>query len=97
MYFCTAYDEHALDAFKSHAEGYLLKPVMQQELQQVLDHLDKTDSSTNEQLKTKKEDMDELNTNNAIKLLRKPIVAWNWLPVENIYYFLADQNMSRYA
>jgi two-component system, LytTR family, response regulator AlgR len=37
--FCTAYDHHALDAFKSNAEGYLLKPVMQQELQQVLDHL----------------------------------------------------------
>ncbi len=31
--FCTAYDHHALDAFRSNAEGYLLKPVMQQELQ----------------------------------------------------------------
>ncbi len=39
--FCTAYDQHALDAFKSHAEGYLLKPIMQQELQQVLDQLTK--------------------------------------------------------
>ena len=36
LVFCTAYDEHALDAFKSHAEGYLLKQVMQQEMQQVL-------------------------------------------------------------
>ena len=39
--FCTAYDQHALDAFKSNAEGYLLKPVMQQELAQVLEHLTK--------------------------------------------------------
>ena len=36
--FCTAYDNHALDAFKSNAEGYLLKPVMQQELAQGVEH-----------------------------------------------------------
>src|SRR5690606_41399128 len=39
--FCTAYDQHALDAVNSNAEGYLLQPVMQQELAQGLDHLTK--------------------------------------------------------
>ncbi len=52
--FCTAYDHHALDAFKSNAEGYLLKPVMQQELQQVLDHLTKLTPSSIEHDKTKR-------------------------------------------
>jgi len=67
LVFCTAYDEHALDAFKSHAEGYLLKPVMQQELQQVLGHLTKLTQAQMSEIKL------EL------------------VPVENIYYFLADQ------
>ena len=87
--FCTAYDHHALDAFKSNAEGYLLKPVMQQELQQVLDHLTKL---TQAQLSTikQKENMDE------IKISRHQIAAKTYrgvelVPVENIYYFLADQ------
>ena len=87
--FCTAYDEHALEAFKSNAEGYLLKPVMQQELQQVLDHLTKLTQAQMSTLK-QKEDMNEL----TIK--RQHIVAKTYrgvelVPVENIYYFLADQ------
>ncbi|KAB0628343.1 response regulator transcription factor [Acinetobacter gandensis] len=87
--FCTAYDHHALDAFRSNAEGYLLKPVMQQELQQVLDHIIKL---TQAQLSTikQKENMDE------IKISRHQIAAKTYrgvelVPVENIYYFLADQ------
>lgn len=52
--FCTAYDRHALEAFKSHAEGYLLKPIMQQELQQVLDHLTKLTQAQMSHLKQKK-------------------------------------------
>lgn len=87
--FCTAYDHHALDGFRSNAEGYLLKPVMQQELQQVLDHIIKL---TQAQLSTikQKENMDE------IKISRHQIAAKTYrgvelVPVENIYYFLADQ------
>ncbi|WP_369011927.1 LytR/AlgR family response regulator transcription factor, partial [Escherichia marmotae] len=30
--FCTAYDQHALEAFKSQAQAYLLKPIGPQEL-----------------------------------------------------------------
>lgn len=87
--FCTAYDQHALDAFKSNAEGYLLKPVMQQELAQVLEHLTKLTQAQMSQLK-QKENMDE------IKISRQQIAAKTYrgvelVPVENIYYFLADQ------
>ena len=38
-YFCTAYDQHALEAFKFQAQGYLLKPIAQQDLQQVFNSL----------------------------------------------------------
>ena len=87
--FCTAYDHHALDAFKSNAEGYLLKPVMQQELQQVLEHIIKLTQAQMSTIK-QKENMDE------IKISRHQIAAKTYrgvelVPVENIYYFLADQ------
>ena len=87
--FCTAYDQHALDAFKSNAEGYLLKPVMQQELEQVLAHITKLTQAQMSQLK-QKENMDD------IKISRHQIAAKTYrgvelVPVENIYYFLADQ------
>lgn len=34
--FCTAYEEHAIDAFNLQAVGYLLKPVRKERLEQVL-------------------------------------------------------------
>jgi two-component system response regulator AlgR len=86
--FCTAYDQHALDAFKSHAEGYLLKPIMQQELQQVLDQLTKLTQAQMSNLK-QKEDMD--NQAQRHQIAAKTYRGVELVPVENIYYFLADQ------
>ena len=86
--FCTAYDQHALDAFKSHAEGYLLKPIMQQELQQVLDQLTKLTQAQVSHLE-QKEDMDNLEQRHQIAA--KTYRGVELVPVENIYYFLADQ------
>jgi two-component system response regulator AlgR len=86
--FCTAYDEHALEAFQM-ADGYLLKPIMQQELQQVLQRLTKINQAQMSALK-QQESMDE------IKVKRQQIAAKTHrgvelVPIENIYYFLADQ------
>ena len=86
--FCTTYDQHALDAFKSHAEGYLLKPIMQQELQQVLDQLTKLTQAQVSHLE-QKEDMDNLEQRHQIAA--KTYRGVELVPVENIYYFLADQ------
>jgi two-component system, LytTR family, response regulator AlgR len=87
--FCTAYDDHALAAFKSNAEGYLLKPVMQQELQQVLDHLTKLTQAQMSNLK-QKENMEELQIKRH-QIAAKTYRGVELVPVENIYYFLADQ------
>ena len=87
--FCTAYDDQALEAFRSHADGYLLKPVMQQELQKVLDHLTKLTQAQMSNLK-QKEIMDELNVKRH-QIAAKTYRGVELVPVENIYYFLADQ------
>lgn len=89
LIFCTAYDQHALDAFKSNADGYLLKPVMPQELAQVLEHLTKLTQAQMSQLK-QKENMQEVNISRH-QIAAKTYRGVELVPVENIYYFLADQ------
>jgi two-component system LytT family response regulator len=37
--FCTAYDQHAVDAFELHAVDYLLKPISRARLEQALDRV----------------------------------------------------------
>ncbi|RTY96483.1 response regulator transcription factor [Staphylococcus aureus] len=88
--FCTAYDNHALDAFKSNAEGYLLKPVMQQELAQVFEHLTKLTQAQNEPTKTKRKYGRNSNISRH-QIAAKTYRGVELVPVENIYYFLADQ------
>lgn len=87
--FCTAYDDHALDAFKSKAQGYLLKPIAQPELQRVLEQLPRLNQVQFNHLKQKQ----HMNDSNA---QRHQITARTYrgvelIPIENIYYFLADQ------
>lgn len=93
--FCTAYDDHALEAFRSQAAGYLLKPVIQDELQSALDQILRLNQAQISQLK-QKESIDILLKNNDFKSQRQQIAAKSYrgvelIPIENIYYFLADQ------
>lgn len=86
--FCTAYDEHALTAIRSQAKGYLLKPIAKAELQEVLDNLTKLTQAQVSQLE-QKENMEK-------QAQRQQIAAKTYrgielIPIENIYYFLADQ------
>jgi two-component system LytT family response regulator len=39
LIFCTAYDQHAVDAFELHAADYLLKPISRARLGQALDRV----------------------------------------------------------
>lgn len=86
--FCTAYDEHALTAIRSQAKGYLLKPIAKAELQEVLDNLTKLTQAQVSKLE-QKENMEK-------QAQRQQIAAKTYrgielIPIENIYYFLADQ------
>ena len=37
--FCTGYSQYALDAFKIHVSGYLMKPSTAQAVQKEIDHI----------------------------------------------------------
>ena len=37
--FCTGYDDYAVEAFRIHAAGYLMKPITAMDVQRELDHI----------------------------------------------------------
>lgn len=50
--FCTAYGEYALDAFQTNAVGYLVKPIKQEALEQVLQSAQRLNRAQLQQLAT---------------------------------------------
>ncbi len=83
--FCTAYEEHALAAFKVQAAGYLLKPVVKDQL---ADALHRATGINQAQLKLLQEQpTPERRTHIAARTHR----GMELIPIEDIRYFLADQ------
>lgn len=81
--FCTAYDEHALDAFKVHALDYLLKPVSRESLAAALaraEQLASREPPPFEHVGGKRRHI-SANTHKGLELI----------PVSEVRYFLADQ------
>ena len=85
--FCTAYDEHALEAFKVQAVDYLLKPVSREDLAAALE---RTRTLTRARLEAVEQQVGadggqrrhiSARTHRGIELV----------PVDEIRYFLADQ------
>ncbi|MDC4882967.1 LytTR family DNA-binding domain-containing protein [Acinetobacter baumannii] len=87
--FCTAYDQHALEAFKSQAQAYLLKPIDPQELEQTFKQLTQLTQAQLSALPNP-EFLQDLKTQRH-QIAAKTYRGVELIPVENIYYFLADQ------
>jgi len=87
--FCTAYDQHALEAFKSQAQAYLLKPIDPAELEQALKQLTQLTQAQLNALPNP-ELLQDLKTQRH-QIAAKTYCGVELIPVENIYYFLADQ------
>lgn len=86
--FCTAYDKHAVEAFEAQAVGYLLKPVRQEQLEQVLQNARKLNRMQIAAL----DDMNKADRPNARKhISAKTRRGVELIPLEDIFYFLADQ------
>jgi two-component system response regulator AlgR len=88
--FCTAYDEHALQAFKVHAVDYLLKPVNRQDLGAALE---RAGSINKAQLKQVKEEtgLDGGQSNERQHISARTHKGIELVPVNEIRYFQADQ------
>lgn len=89
--FCTAYDDHALQAFNVNAVGYLLKPVRREALAEALAKARSLNrvqlsalsdvNAANDQVRDKQRTHISAKTHRGIELV----------PVDDIRYFLADQ------
>ncbi len=84
--FITAFSDHALEAFETHAVDYLLKPVKQERLQTALDA---TIRPTRAQASRSNGVLSGLEPRQHIcARVRGSLVL---VPIENIYYFHAEQ------
>lgn len=83
--FTTAYSEHALKAFETHAIDYLLKPIKQSRLEAALDAAKRMNKA---QLSKLREDETE---GAREKICVKNRGSLELIPVEDIIYFKADQ------
>jgi two-component system response regulator AlgR len=84
--FTTAYSDHALEAFETHAVDYLLKPVRKERLQSALEAAskpNKAQASKNDAVLSGIEPRQHI-----CARVRGNLVL---VPIDDIYYFLADQ------
>lgn len=82
--FCTAYEEHAVEAFDLQAVGYMLKPVRKENLEAALGKAQRVNKA---QLAALAEEQPPRRTHISART-RKGIEL---IPVEDIRYFQADQ------
>lgn len=82
--FCTAFDDHAIDAFHTQAVGYLLKPVGAEQLEAVLEKARKPN-------RLQKQATEPDNENQRRHLTAKTPRGVELIPLDGIHYFMADQ------
>lgn len=82
--FCTAYEEHAIEAFNLQAVGYLLKPVRRENLRQALGNAQRVNKA---QLAALSDDGSRRRSHISART-RKGIEL---VPVDAVRYFQADQ------
>ncbi|WP_111641439.1 LytR/AlgR family response regulator transcription factor [Marinimicrobium alkaliphilum] len=86
--FCTAFDEHALDAFGTSAVGYLLKPVKTEQLTQVLDKARRTNKLQRAELT---DSAPAAGNGQRTYLSAKTHRGVDLIPIDNIRCLIADQ------
>lgn len=86
--FCTAYDEHALEAFKVHAVDYLLKPVNRQDLEKALH---RAGTLNRAQLAAVQDDSGDGEGRRRQHISARTHKGIELVPVNEIRYFQADQ------
>lgn len=85
--FCTAYEEHAVDAFRVNAVGYLLKPVRQADLEEALASARRANRA---QLAALRDD-ETVGGNARTHISARTRRGIELIPVGEVRYFQADQ------
>jgi len=83
--FTTAFSDHALSAFETHAIDYLLKPIKQSRLEAALDAAKRMNKAQLSQLREKEFG------NSRKKICVKSRGTLELIPIDEIAYFKADQ------
>lgn len=86
--FCTAYDEHALQAFKVQAVDYLLKPVSKEDL---ITALGRVHGISRSRLDALEGEVDPQGAAQRRHISARTHRGIELVPVDEIRYFLADQ------
>lgn len=84
--FTTAYDEHALEAFKVHAVDYLLKPIRGERLQEALQKALKPNKTQWKTLNRKADGTPKARTHISSRTRRGIVLV----PIGDIYFFRAE-------
>jgi len=89
--FCTAYDEHAIEAFKVNAVDYLLKPVRQDDLEVALNKSSRINKTQMNAVRREmgEEPVDASHEREFISARSRRGIEL--IPVADVRYFLADQ------
>ncbi len=82
--FTTAYSDHALDAFETHAVDYLVKPIKLKRLEKALNAAKRLNKAQFSHLR-------ENSTDTRTKICVKSRGSLELIPIEEILYFKADQ------
>jgi two-component system response regulator AlgR len=86
--FCTAYDEHALQAFKVHAVDYLLKPVSRDDLANALQRVN---GLSRTKLAALEPEMHQDGSPRRRHISARTHKGIELISVDDIRYFMADQ------
>ena len=86
--FCSAYDEYALDAFDTLAQGYLMKPVQLEQLQRVIEKTKRL-SRVQHQIANQHFTSEQLDSSQEC-IVAKSARGMDRIPLNSVFCFVAD-------
>ncbi|MEE2733076.1 MAG: LytTR family DNA-binding domain-containing protein [Pseudomonadota bacterium] len=89
--FCTAYDEHAIEAFKVNAVDYLMKPVRQEDLEAALNKASRINKAQMNAVRRELGEDTPTESGEREYISARSRRGIELIPVADVRYFLADQ------
>ena len=91
LIFCTAYDQHAVDAFELHAVDYLLKPITRARLAQALGRV----RAASSQIRESALDHAVRAQPAMVRFLVRNASRYTVIPEARVLYFSSEEGMTR--